>query len=1295
MKKQLLFLFAALLPLVASAQTQVEIDGIWYNLYSDESKAEVTFKGSSWDEYNGEYSGTITIPATVTYEDVEYSVTSIGRYAFRSCSSLTAINIPEGVTSIERGAFYECSSLTSITIPEGVTSIGEYAFWNCSSLTAITIPEGVTSIGYAAFAYCRSLTTINIPEGVTSIGEGAFYECSSLTAITIPEGVTSIGDYAFYYCSSLKAITIPEGVTSIGYAAFYGCTSLTAITIPEGVTSIGEYAFWNCSSLTAITIPESVTEIGNWAFYGCSSLEQVTINCANVGDWFRGLSSLKEVVLGESVTSIGSSAFEDCSSLKTVINYSDLNIQRGSSGYGYVGYYADRVINVDEWIDGYAFKTVDGVHYLNGYIGNDTELTLPNSYNNNNYQIGEYAFYECSSLTAITLPEGVTSIGDEAFWACRSLTAITIPENSQLTSIGSSAFRDCDGLTSITIPEGVTSIGNDAFCGCSSLTSITIPESVTSIGGDAFYNCSSLTAITIPASVTSIGEGAFSSCDDLISIVVAEGNKVYDSRNRCNAIIETSSNTLIQGCSATIIPASVTSIGDDAFFLCDGLTSITIPASVTSIGEYAFSECNSLKSITLPEGVTSIGECAFRSCDGLTSITIPESVTSIGDYVFSGCSSLTSITIPESVTSIGDYAFYSCRSLTAINIPEGVTSIGNFAFAFCSLTTITCKAVAPPTIEGNTFYVVDKSIPVYVPAGSVKAYKVAEGWSEFTNISMSVPITHITLSQSSATLLEEESLTLTATVAPDNATDKTLTWSSSNPSVATVDNMGKVTAIALGTTTITATANDGSGVSAQCEVTVLPAEYILTAYIDGEVFVTDTLARGTIITLPDYPTKEGYTFSGWGEVPETMPAHDVTINATFIPNKYLVTFKIGDEVIASDSLEYQSAIVAPEVPEKEGYTFSGWGEVADSVPAHDLTYEGSYSINFYTLTYMVDGEIVKSDSIAYGTAITLLKEPTKEGYTFSGWGEVPETMPAHDVTINATFIPNKYLVTFKIGDEVIASDSLEYQSAIVAPEVPEKEGYTFSGWGEVADTVPAHDLTYEGSYSINSYTLTYMVDGNIYHETTVEYGTTIEPISEPTMEGHTFSGWSEVPETMPAEDVTIEGTFTVNKYLVTFMIDDVVLVSDSLEYGSTITLPSTPPAREGYTFSGWGEVAETVPANDVTYSAYYITNVYKVYYFVGAKLVNMVEVTYGEPIPEYIYEPTTEGDEFLGWIGEKYATMPAHDVTYIANIENGIDQVIIDNGQLTIYDLAGRKVLNTENLKGGIYIVNGKKTVIK
>ena len=304
----------------------------------------------------------------------------------------------------------------------------------------------------------------------------------------------------------------------------------------------------------------------------------------------------------------------------------------------------------------------------------------------------------------------------------QGLTTATIPETVtyngttySVTSIGDYTFDNCFSLTSVTIPNSVTNIGMSALYGCSGLTSITIPNFVTSIGNNAFSGCSSFTSITIPNSVTSIGNYAFISCESLTSMMVESGNTVYDTRENCNAIIETASKTLIAGCQSTTIPNSVTSIGGSAFYGCSSLTSLTIPNSVTSIGSSAFSDCSSL-----------------------TSITIPNSVTTVGDYAFYKCSSLTSITIPNSVTTVGDYAFYKCSSLTSITIPNSITSIGWRAFLACSsLTQITCLAQTPPTCGDDCFYGVPRTIPLYVPDEAVEDYKAAAVWQEFNIVAES------------------------------------------------------------------------------------------------------------------------------------------------------------------------------------------------------------------------------------------------------------------------------------------------------------------------------------------------------------------------------------------------------------------------------------------------------------------------------------------------------------------------------------------------------------------------------
>ena len=282
----------------------------------------------------------------------------------------------------------------------------------------------------------------------------------------------------------------------------------------------------------------------------------------------------------------------------------------------------------------------------------------------------------------------VTSIQKSAFSGCRELTSVTIPNS--ITKIEETTFANCLGLTSVNIPNSVTSIGEHAFYDCKGLTSVSIPNSVTEILNSAFRDCSSLTSITIPSSVAKIEEGAFAGCSDLRSIVVEEGNTVYDSRERCNAIIKTSDNELITGCMNTTIPNSVTTISRLAFFNCIKLTNITIPNGVTKIGSYAFQECSELTSVTIPGSVTEIGENAFIRCRKLRSLTIHDGVIVIGNGAFAGCRSLNSFIIPNSVTTIGEGAFHACESLTSIAIPNKVTSIGSYSFAGCkSLTSAT------------------------------------------------------------------------------------------------------------------------------------------------------------------------------------------------------------------------------------------------------------------------------------------------------------------------------------------------------------------------------------------------------------------------------------------------------------------------------------------------------------------------------------------------------------------------------------------------------------------------------
>ena len=751
MKKLFLFIVAIFAVSTLWAQ-HFQVGDLYYNIISSSEPYTAELTGVS------NYVGftMVTIPSTVTYNGITYSVTSIGENAFYNCSSLTSVTLPNSVTSIGSSAFYNCSSLASITIPNSVTNIGNRAFYgtgiysnesnwengvlyignflikakesisgayevnentqliahsafsNCSALTSITIPNSVTSIGTSAFNGCSALSSITIPNGVTDIEYGTFYDCSSLTSVIIPNSVTSIGNAAFYNCSSLTYITIPNSVTSIGEGTFYGCSSLTSITIPNSITSIGNRTFAGCSSLTSITIPNSVTSIGNAAFNGCSSLSSITIP--------------------NGVTSIGTSAFYNCKSLTSITIPNSVTSIRDRTFY-----------------DCYSLSAV----------------TIPNSVTS----IGEEAFRSCSSLTSVTIPNSVTHIGGHAFngtpWYNNLSDGLvyigkvlygykgTMPANTKITvkegttCISGNAFYHCSGLTSIIIPNSVTSINDYTFSGCSSLISITIPENLTSIGYRAFAGCSSLTSITIPISITNFGKEVFEECSSLHTVC---WNAKYCSSFASNYDYDKPFYHIASQITSFTFGDSVEYIPSHLCCRMSSLTSIAIPNSVTSIGGYAFAYCSSLTSIAIPCNVTSVDETIFYGCTSLASvvwnaktsidynkfsdtdfyyreispfhfskstlksITFGDSVKYIPEYICAYLDSLKYVTIGNSVTSIGGYAFSGCSSLVRTNYTGSIGDWCNIKFG---------NSDANPICYSDNFYINDVEIKDLIIPNSV------------------------------------------------------------------------------------------------------------------------------------------------------------------------------------------------------------------------------------------------------------------------------------------------------------------------------------------------------------------------------------------------------------------------------------------------------------------------------------------------------------------------------------------------------------------------------------------------
>ena len=828
--------------------------------------------------------------------------------------------------------------------------------------------------------------------------------------------------------------------------------------------------------------------------------------------------------------------------------------------------------------------------------------------------IGDCAFEWCESVTSVTIPNSVTSIGERAFYACHNMTSVNIPDG--VTSIGGGAFQYCRSLRSVTIPGSVSSISGWAFNECSSLTSVTILDGVTTIGEHAFRDCGNLTSVTLPNSVTSIEGWVFCGCGSLSSIT---------------------------------LPSSVTFIGERAFLGCASLPSVTIPNSITRIEGWTFESCSGLTSVTIPNSVTSIGESAFNSCSSLTSVTIPNSVTYLDRWAFAACSGLTSVTIPNNVSTLRDHAFEGCSHLESITIGTGVSHIEERTFADCAeLTDVYCMSTSLPC-ESNAFegsFI--EYATLHVLKSSIDTYKSAGPWKDFGKDDPDKPgivkidfpkhyLTYIVDGEEYKKYEIEEFEPIAPEAEPTKEHYAFSGWSTI-PSVMPTENV-----------VVTGTFSN---------------IYKLVYKVDGVDYKTFDIEYDTAITPEEAPTKEGYTFSGWSEIPETMPDEDVTVTGSFSANKYKLIYKVNDLEYKSLNVEYGSAITPEEELTKEGYTFSGWSVIPETMPAKDVIVVGTLSVNKYKLIYRIDDSEYKSYDVEYGTPITP-EEPTKEGYSFSGWyeryswdHEIPETMPAHDVTLKGNFSVISYRIEYLWPNGgIINSYYVDYGSPIPRESSPEMEGYTFTGWNEeIPETMPAKDLTLTATFTINTYKLIYMIDDSEYKSYDVEYGASITPEPDPTKEGFTFRGWDQQwwfddEETMPARDVTINGHFEVNSYSIAYLWPDGGIIEwHNVEFGRPIPQPSS-PSMEGYTFAGWDEeIPETMPAKELRITAAFTVNKYKLIYKVDGADYKSFDVEYGASIT-LEQAPTKEGHSFSEWkpSSDNYwyppETMPAEDLT--------------------------------------------------
>ena len=908
-------------------------------------------------------------------------------------------------------------------------------YYNITSSTDLTVE--VTYKGYDSSSYGEYSGYITIPSTVFYSGE--------------QYSVTYIGGFAFNQCVSLTSVTIPESVISIGDYAFYACWDLTSITIPEGVTSIGDYAFSGCSSLTSITIPESVTSIGDYAFSGCSSLY-------------------------------------------TIINYSNLYLIKGSSDHGEVAYYAKKVLNVKELItlNDFQFIKSNDIHYLVNYIGEDTEITLPENYNGNNYIISNYAFYDCSSLTSITIPESVTSIDDCAFSGCSGLTSITIPES--VTSIGNFAFAGCislkdlriedsniplelgangssyyytgegmfsvcpletlylgrnlsyktssnygyspfynqDKLKLLIISNNVTSIGDYAFYGCSGLTSITIPESVTSIGDYAFYVCQNIHSLTINSGVVSIGSYAFSSPDKVIWLTNTppegyshvEGrinyvaNELYIFLNNVQVYPHLSSIFETDG--VKYVPVSPSERICHAIDCAYDSTATTINVgetvlfqgvemNVTEVKPFTFYDNSHIKNVYVSHS-GNIGNQAFYNCSSLNNVTLGNNVSSLGNEAFYRCINLQEIVIPESIDTISESCFEGCSALANIDLGQGVNVINKYAFQDCSALSQISIPKGVIEIDNNVF----------------------KGCTALSDIIIEDRNEILSLGSNGTSALfvdcPLDSLYIGGNLSYETSSNYGYSPFYRNTSLRTV-------------------------------VITNKEDQIYDNEFYGCTNLKNVVIGHGVKSIGDYAFSgcsnlDGFSFGSNLKTIGAEAFSDCT-NITSITSHAEVPPTCGEQAL--DDINKWTCVL--KVPQNYASAYQAADQWKEFFYIEDVV-----EIELFTITYIVDDEIYSTEKYAVGDEITPEEEPTKEGYTFSGWSEIPETMPAEDVTVTGSFSINSYDLVYMIDGEEYKRVTLEFGSEIVPEEEPEKEGYTFSGWSEIPETMPSHDVEVTGSF---------------------------------------------------------------------------------------------------------------------------------------------------------------------------------------------------------------------------------------
>ena len=646
------------------------VGGYYYRIISNTEKTvSITYKYEELDKYDeiegtiSGYTGSVSIPSSVTYNSNDYTVKNIDTYTF------------------------DGSTITSVSIPNSILSIGNAAFSGCKNLQSITIPQSVTSIGSGAFNGCIALSSVNIPNGITTINNSTFANCKSLPSIVLPNSVKSIGSYAFSTCSNLSSVTLSSDLTTIGSYAFYGCTNLTSIRIPKSVTAIETYAFYECTGLTSVTVdsPTPITIASGTFSNRTNSTLYVPFGSKEAYETTDYWKDFKRII------EVGNITFADTNVKAICVKNWDTNgdgelSEEEAAAVTDLGTVFSRKYSQYSEFDEPRYFTFDELRYFTGLTS-----------------ICKEAFYMSDALTSVIIPENVTSIERSAFSNCRNLRSVTIPDN--VTTFGDYAFN-LTGLTSVTIPSSLVSIGEDAFWGLDNLTDVwcyaEIPPSIID-DTNPFYN-SPISSATLHVPAGSLqayrttspwsGFGTIVGLDEEVFTATIMNNiemtfKVISSSDRTCQVGNGSVAAISTDYEGNVtIPSivngyKVIGLGNRSFRRTN-INSVTIPNEIEVIGTEAFEQCSQLTSVVVPYGVKTIGDEAFKTCTSLEMVEIAGSVTNIYSEVFKNCSNLQTVVLNNGIKKLGSSMFENCSCLISVDLPNSLDYIGWGSFCNCS-----------------------------------------------------------------------------------------------------------------------------------------------------------------------------------------------------------------------------------------------------------------------------------------------------------------------------------------------------------------------------------------------------------------------------------------------------------------------------------------------------------------------------------------------------------------------------------------------------------------------------------